>query len=81
MNEAIADYVGEGWLVESAVGDFVTFSRRSRNWFSNTLMVLITFGLWFFYLIYRAFKPARDTLVIRVDDFGHVRIVRRTLDN
>lgn len=75
MSAAVGQFTKDGWRVASTQRDLTTLTRRSRNGIQDIFMFLITFGLWTIYIIYRLYRPVFDTLVLSVDDYGHVRIV------
>jgi len=74
---AIARLSTDGWRLLSVGGDRATLTRPPRNGLVHAFMVLITFGLWMIFIIYRALHPVEDTMVLEVNKVGHVRIVSR----
>ncbi len=42
------------------------------GWFWNTVLVIVTGGLWLIYLIYRALNRKRATVVLTVDQYGNI---------
>lgn len=75
LNAEVAKYVGRGYSVQSvAQGQAVLSKNKRMGWFWNTVLVLLTGGLWFIYIIYRALNRKNETVIITVDVFGKVRI-------
>lgn len=75
MSVVVARFGEDGWKVESVEGDYVTLKRPAGNLWFDAFLALITFGLWWVYVVYRAWKRVSDTLVLKVDDYGRVRVV------
>lgn len=73
LNKRIADYTRKGWTVQSVTtGQAILTKNKRIGWFWNTVLVLITAGLWLIYVIYRALNRKNDTVVINVDAYGKV---------
>jgi hypothetical protein len=77
LDAAIMRWAVDGWLVSNRAGNQVVLHRRTRvGWFWNTVGVLVTFGLWLIYVIYRVANPTFDTAVLQVTEYGEVVRVR-----
>lgn len=75
LNAEVAKYVSRGYHVQSvAQGQAVLSKNKRMGWFWNTVITLLTGGLWLIYLIYRALNRKTETVIITVDVFGKVRI-------
>lgn len=73
LNAEIAKYVNKGYTVQSSgAGQAVLTKNKRIGWFWNTVLVLLTAGLWLIYVIYKALNRKQDTLVINVDAYGKV---------
>ena len=60
--------------MQSSGNNQAVLSKNKRmGWFWNTVLVLITGGLWLIYVIYRALNRKKDTVVVTVDQYGKVR--------
>lgn len=69
----IAAAAKEGWKVESIHGYHAVLTRPKRiGWFWNTILVIITGGLWLIPVIYWALNRKQRTLLINVDSSGKV---------
>jgi hypothetical protein len=74
LNAEVARYAKRGWTVHNVnAGQAVLSKQRRMGWFWNLILVLLTGGLWLIYVVYRALNRKRDTLIIRVDQFGDIR--------
>lgn len=78
LNTAVAANVATGWTVQFASPDQVVLTKVARmGWFFNTVLVILTAGLWLIYVIYRALNRKVDRLVLTVDARARVRVTRR----
>ncbi|MBO1740194.1 hypothetical protein [Leifsonia sp. TF02-11] len=70
----VARYISDGWAAESVVGATATLTKNKRiGWFWNTILTLLTAGLWLIVVIYRVVNRKRYTIVLTVDSNGRVR--------
>lgn len=75
LNEEIAKHVAHGYTVQSKMSGTAVLSRNKRmGWFWNTVLVLLTAGLWLIYVIYRALNRKTEVIQINVDVYGKVHI-------
>lgn len=73
LNQRIAEYTRKGWQVQSVTAGQAILTKNKRiGWFWNTILVVITAGLWLIYVIYKALNRKNDTVVISVDAYGKV---------
>lgn len=74
LNAEVAKLARSGWQVQSNVGgQAVLVKQRRMGWFWNTVLTLLTAGLWLIYVIYRALNRKADTIVLTVDQYGKLR--------
>ena len=73
LNQAVADYVRNGWRVESQGDGYavVVFGNRP-NHILHLILTLVTFGLWAIIWIIIALSSGEKRRTIQVDDFGNV---------
>lgn len=75
LNTEVAKYVSRGWTVQSSGGGMAVLSKQKRvGWFWNTVLTIVTAGLWLIYVIYQLANRKSGTKVIRVDAYGKVRV-------
>lgn len=73
LNGAVAGYVRKGWAAEAISGTQAVLVKTKRiGWFWNLILVLVTFGLWLIYVIYRALNRKQKRVVLFVDERGQV---------
>ncbi|WP_226654982.1 DUF2510 domain-containing protein [Leifsonia sp. LS1] len=73
LRNAVAAWAAQGWTVNYVHGDQAVVKRQRRmGWFWNTVLVLVTGGLWLIYVIYRALNRLEDIVVLNVDAYGNV---------
>ncbi|WP_442574166.1 hypothetical protein ACSBPH_09835 [Microbacterium sp. F51-2R] len=73
LNAEVARYARDGYTVESnADGQAVLAKVRRMGWFWNTVLVLLTGGLWLIYVIYRALNRKKEIVILSVDSNGRV---------
>lgn len=73
LNEEVAKYVSRGYTVQSVGAGQAVLSKNKRiGWFWNTLLVLLTAGLWLIYVIYKALNRKQSTVIVTVDAYGKV---------
>ncbi|WP_062134447.1 hypothetical protein [Demequina aestuarii] len=65
MDAEVASYVSRGYGVESRTRSQVVLVRTRRmGWFWNSILVLLTGGLWLIYVIYRLANRKVDRIVL-----------------
>lgn len=74
LNAEVARLARDGYTVESNANmQAVLVKVRRMGWFWNTVLVIVTAGLWLIYVIYRALNRKKDTVILTVDQYGNVR--------
>ncbi|MFL0711659.1 MAG: hypothetical protein ACJLS2_02450 [Microcella pacifica] len=74
LNAEVAKRARDGWVVQSVGGGQAVLGRAKRiGWFWNTILALLTAGIWLIVVIVRVVNRKRETLVITVDQYGKVR--------
>ena len=75
LNAEVARLASQGWTVSTVSGDQGILQRKKRiGWFWNTILTLITGGLWLIVVIVRVVNRKIETLVVTVDASGVVHI-------
>ena len=75
LNAEVARLATEGWTVNSVSGGQGILQRKKRiGWFWNTLLVIITAGLWLIVIVIRVVNRKIETRIVTVDQFGIVRV-------
>ncbi|MFV0634464.1 hypothetical protein [Demequina sp.] len=73
LDAEVARYVARGYGIESRTPTQVVLAKQRRvGWFCNTLLVIVTGGLWLIYVIYRLANRKYDRVVLTVDGAGGV---------
>lgn len=73
LNEEVAKYVSRGYTAQSVGSGQAVLSKNKRiGWFWNTLLVIVTGGLWLIYVIYKALNRKQSTVIVTVDAYGRV---------
>jgi len=73
LNAEVAKYVQRGWTVQTFAAGQAVLSRNKRiGWFWNLILVILTGGLWLFYILYRALNRKKETAIITVDASGRI---------
>lgn len=75
LNAEVAKHVSRGYHVQSvSQGQAVLSKNKRMGWFWNTVLTLLTGGLWLIYVIYRALNRKAETVIVTVDVYGKVRV-------
>ena len=75
LNTEVAKHVSRGYHVQSvSQGQAVLSKNKRMGWFWNTVLTLLTGGLWLIYVIYRALNRKAETVIVTVDVCGKVRV-------
>ncbi|QNO38173.1 hypothetical protein H4J02_03855 [Protaetiibacter sp. SSC-01] len=75
LNAEVARLAAQGWTVSTVSGDQGILQRKKRiGWFWNTILTIITGGLWLIVVIVRVVNRKIETLVVTVDASGVVHI-------
>lgn len=73
LNAEVAKYASNGYTVQTTgAGQAVLTKNRRIGWFWNTILTLLTAGLWLIVIIYRALNRKTNTVIIQVDAYGKV---------
>ncbi|RZU66738.1 hypothetical protein EV379_3104 [Microterricola gilva] len=74
LNAEVAKQASRGWNVQTVAAGQAVLSRNKRiGWFWNTILTILTGGLWLIVVIVRVVNRKKNTLVITVDAYGKVR--------
>ncbi|MFN3865932.1 MAG: hypothetical protein ACK4MD_04370 [Demequina sp.] len=74
MDAEVARYVARGYGVESRTRSQVVLVRTRRmGWFWNSILVLVTGGLWLIYVVYRLANRKVDRVVLTSSGRGSFR--------
>lgn len=75
LNAEVARLAAQGWTVGSVSGDQGILQRKKRiGWFWNTILTLITAGLWLIVVIVRVVNRKIETRIVTVDAYGAVTV-------
>jgi hypothetical protein len=75
LNSEVARLAAQGWTVGSVSGGQGILQRKKRiGWFWNTILALVTAGLWLIVVIVRVVNRKIETRVVTVDAYGTVSI-------
>ena len=73
LNAEVAQLARDGYVVQSSANYEAVLSRVRRiGWLWNALLVILTGGLWLFYVIYRALNRKSEVVVLAVDQYGQI---------
>lgn len=65
MDAEVASYVARGYGIESRTRSQVVLARTRRvGWFWNSLLVILTSGIWLIYVVYRLANRKVDRVVL-----------------
>lgn len=71
LDAAVADYVTRGWAVESRTENQAVMAKKSYiGWFWNTILALITGGLWLIVVAFRVINRKIYRVVLTYDGQG-----------
>jgi len=75
LNAEVARLAAQGWTVGSVSAGQGILQRKKRiGWFWNTVLTLLTGGLWLIVVIVRVVNRKIETRVVTVDAYGTVSI-------
>jgi hypothetical protein len=75
LNAEVARLAAQGWTVGSVSAGQGILQRKKRiGWFWNTILTLVTAGLWLIVVIVRVVNRKIETRVVTVDAYGVVSI-------
>ena len=73
MDQAVAQYVRQGWAVESRTDTQAVLTRKPRiGWFWNILLTLLTGGLWLIVVVFKLINRKVERRVLTVDQSGNL---------
>ena len=65
VDQAVAQYVNKGWAVESRTDTQVVLTKKARiGWFLNTVLSVLTGGLWLLVVLYKVINRKVERKVI-----------------
>lgn len=65
LDQAVAEHVKKGWAVESRTDSQAVVTRRARiGWFLNTVLSVLTGGLWLIVVLYKVINRKVERKVI-----------------
>lgn len=75
LNAEVARWASKGWTV-SSVGDGQAILQRKKRigWFWNTILALVTAGLWLIVVIIRVVNRKIQTRIVTVDAYGAIQV-------
>jgi len=75
LNAEVARFAAQGWTVGSVSAGQGILQRKKRiGWFWNTILALLTAGLWLIVVIVRVVNRKIETRIVTVDAYGTVSI-------
>jgi hypothetical protein len=75
LNAEVARLAAQGWTVGSVSGGQGILQRKKRiGWFWNTILALVTAGLWLIVVIVRVVNRKVETRIVTVDAYGTVTV-------
>jgi hypothetical protein len=73
LDQAVAQYVNNGWAVESRTDTQAVLTRKQRlGWFWNILLSVFTGGLWLIVVFFKLVNRKVERKVITVDAAGNL---------
>lgn len=73
LNAEVARLARDGYTVQTNANNQAVLTKvRRMGWFWNTVLVIVTGGLWLIYVIYRALNRKKDTVILTVDQYGRL---------
>lgn len=74
LDAEVARMVGAGFSVESRTDSQAVLSKRARiGWLWNTVLAVLTGGLWLIVVVYRVINRKTERVVLTVGADGRVR--------
>ena len=65
LDAAVAQHVNNGWSVESRTETQAVVTKRTRiGWFINTVLTLLTGGLWLLVVLYKVINRKVERKVL-----------------
>jgi len=73
MDQAVAQYVRQGWAVESRTETQAIMTRKARiGWFWNIVLSVLTGGIWLLVVLYKVINRKVERKVLTVDAAGNL---------
>lgn len=73
LGAEVAKHVANGYTATSVIGTTATLTKNKRiGWFWNTVLTLVTSGLWLIVVVFRVVNRKRITIVLTVDPYGKI---------
>lgn len=73
MDQAVAQYVRQGWAVESRTETQAVLTRKPKiGWFFNILLSVLTGGLWLIVVFFKLINRKIERKVLTVDSAGNL---------
>ena len=73
LDAAVAQHVNNGWSVESRTETQAIVTKRSRiGWFLNTVLTVLTGGLWLIVVVFKLINRKVERRVLTVDQSGNL---------
>jgi hypothetical protein len=74
FNTEIANYVRQGWTVESQTDTQAILVKPQRiGWFWNIVLSFLTCGIWLIVVAYKLINRKKDRLVLTADEAGYAK--------
>lgn len=65
LDQKVAEYVAKGYAVESRSDTQAVVSRKKRiGWFANTVLTVLTGGLWLIVVLYKLINRKTERVVL-----------------
>lgn len=75
LNAEVARLAARGWSVATVSGAQGILQRKKRiGWFWNTILTIVTAGLWLIVVIVRVVNRKIETRIVTVDAYGAIAI-------
>lgn len=73
LDQAVAEYVRDGWAVESRTDTQAVVSKKQRiGWFWNIVLSVLTGGIWLIVVVFKLVNRKVVRKVITVDAAGNL---------
>lgn len=73
LDQAVAQYVNDGWTIESRTDTQAVMARKARiGWFWNILLSVLTGGLWLIVVFFKLVNRKVERRVLTADASGNL---------
>jgi hypothetical protein len=73
LDQAVAQYVGRGWAIESRTQTQVVLTRKAKiGWFWNILLSVVTGGIWLIVVFFKLVNRKVERKVLTADSAGNL---------